>query len=90
MEDPVPALEQRLRECREGEAQAALLVNLSYLEGGLPQDFVPLVLRANPHVTELDLSRCVAVTVKDLPGIPLHPALLKVGLLLQQPAELST
>ena len=90
MEDPVPALEQRLRECREGEAQAALLVNLSYLDGGLPHDFVPLVLRANPHVTELDLSRCVAVTVTDLlASVVSSPAEGRL-VAVQQPAELPT
>ncbi len=81
MEEPVPALEQRLKECREGEAQAALLVNLSYLEGGLPHDFVPLVLRVNPHVTELDLSRFVAGTAR-LAWLFAVSCLLKVNLLL--------
>lgn len=45
-------LELRLREAPVGP-----VLNLAYLEGGLPEDFVPAVLSWNPGVQELDLSR---------------------------------
>jgi hypothetical protein len=72
MEGPAAAdvaLDQRLRECRQGGARAVL--NLGYL-GGLPEDFVPRVLRANPQITELDLSRS-AVIVSDAEFIKSWP-----------------